>query len=159
MDIHVRQFAIMTIIFGVAGVLVGITTLLWSGGLSGLLHSGEETGFGAAATALVLFNMVLGPPSVLVACFLLQFQNWARNAMIVICALNVLNVPFGSILGAYGLWVLMSEETEPLFLDPGPMRRARAAAKSKGHKESATAEEQQQKRSHRIVPSKADSHS
>jgi len=33
----------------------------------------------------------------------------------VISAVNILDVPVGTILGAYGLWVLLTPETDPLF--------------------------------------------
>jgi hypothetical protein len=46
---------------------------------------------------------------------LLKFQPWARVLTIVLCAINLLNVPFGTALGIYGLWVLLNSETEQLF--------------------------------------------
>ncbi|MEO8125673.1 MAG: hypothetical protein ABI822_01200, partial [Bryobacteraceae bacterium] len=42
-------------------------------------------------------------------------QDWARVMLIIVSAINVLNVPFGTLLGAYGLWTLMTPETDPLF--------------------------------------------
>ena len=30
-------------------------------------------------------------------------------------ALNLINIPLGTVLGAYGLWVLLNSETERLF--------------------------------------------
>ena len=32
-----------------------------------------------------------------------------------LCALNLINFPAGTMLGIYGLWVLLSKETERLF--------------------------------------------
>jgi len=32
-----------------------------------------------------------------------------------LCAINLINIPFGTIMGAYGLWVLLSSETERMF--------------------------------------------
>ena len=46
---------------------------------------------------------------------LLKLKPWARIVGIVLCAINLINIPFGTILGAYGLWVLLNGETERLF--------------------------------------------
>ena len=35
--------------------------------------------------------------------------------MIVLSALHLVNIPIGTILGIYGLWVLLSKETDLLF--------------------------------------------
>ena len=43
-------------------------------------------------------------------------------------ALNILNLPVGSILGCYGLWVLLTPETDPLFSAPPPDRRPKKPA-------------------------------
>jgi len=46
---------------------------------------------------------------------LLRVQGWARSMGMVVCSLAIISIPLGSILGAYGLWVLTSLEVEPLF--------------------------------------------
>jgi hypothetical protein len=33
----------------------------------------------------------------------------------VLCAINLINIPFGTIFGACGLWVLLNKDTERLF--------------------------------------------
>ena len=43
---------------------------------------------------------------------LLYRQPWARVVMIVVSILHLLNFPFGTALGAYGLWVLFSPEIQ-----------------------------------------------
>jgi hypothetical protein len=42
----------------------------------------------------------------------------------------MLNLPFGTLLGVYGLWVLFQPETEPLFLDPHFRKLAAAHGKT-----------------------------
>lgn len=149
MDTHVRQFGILTIVFSVAGLVLGLALLAFYDGAYGLLQATDSTGFGPVLTGLILFNMVLAIPAAVTAHYVMRYQSWARNVMIVICGLNVLNVPLGSILAAYGFWVLMTPETEPLFLSPLP----RAAARQKSGPPPAQAETGKPKP---IVPSKAD---
>jgi hypothetical protein len=40
---------------------------------------------------------------------------WARAIAIVLAVLNLFVLPFGTALGIYALWVLMNEQTRPLF--------------------------------------------
>ena len=59
--------------------------------------------------------VVLSLPGIIAGIGLLKLQPWARILAIVISALNLLNVPIGTALGVYGLWVLLQAETERLF--------------------------------------------
>ena len=70
---------------------------------------------GVAGSALVIFLLALSLPGLITGIGLLKFQSWARILGIVLSAINLINIPFGTILGIYGLWVLLSKETEPLF--------------------------------------------
>jgi len=51
---------------------------------------------------------------------LLTFEPWARVLGIVLSALNLINVVVGTLLGAYGLWVLLNKDAERLF-EGGPI--------------------------------------
>ena len=44
----------------------------------------------------------------------------AFAGLIVLAAINLINIPLGTILGAYGLWVLLNKETERLFAGTPP---------------------------------------
>jgi len=58
---------------------------------------------------------VLSLPGIVTGIGLLRLRPWARILGIVLSALSLLMVPFGSLLGIYGLWVLLSKDTERLF--------------------------------------------
>jgi hypothetical protein len=45
----------------------------------------------------------------------LYFKSWARIVGIVLSAVSLINIPIGTAVGAYGLWVLLNKETERLF--------------------------------------------
>lgn len=72
---------------------------------------------GFAGTALVVFLLALSLPGLLTGIGLLKFQPWARILGIVLSVINLINIPFGTALGIYGLWVLLNKETEILFGD------------------------------------------
>jgi hypothetical protein len=77
---------------------------------------------GITGTALVVFFMALALPGLAAGWGLLNFRPWARILGIVLSAINLLNFPFGTLLGIYGLWVLLSADTEPLFQRPEGIR-------------------------------------
>jgi hypothetical protein len=54
-------------------------------------------------------------PGIIIGWGLTAFKPWARILGIVFSGLNLLNVPFGTILGIYGLWVLLSNEGTAIF--------------------------------------------
>lgn len=134
MDSHVRIFGTLTIVYAVAALALSLGALAYTGGFAAFFDFAEDvTGFGAFFTGLLVLNLCLAPPSIVAAIQLRRFREWARSTLTVISGLNILNVPIAPVLGAYGLWVLLSPETEPLFSDPAPHLRARAAEYARMH--------------------------
>ena len=71
--------------------------------------------FGLLGAGLTLLFLILGAPSIIAGVGLLGYKTWGRTLAIVISALHLLSVPFGTALGIYGLWVLLKPESEALF--------------------------------------------
>jgi hypothetical protein len=46
---------------------------------------------------------------------ILNHKPWARILAIILCAMSLIKIPFGTALGVYGLWVMFSKETEGIF--------------------------------------------
>lgn len=46
---------------------------------------------------------------------LLIYKPWARIVVIVVAALGCLNIPIGTFVGVYSIWVLMQDDTIKLF--------------------------------------------
>lgn len=127
MDRHVRNLSTFSIVFGLFAALGSLLILLLFGGFSSVYQIGEDAGSGFIAVLVVLMHLVVGVPCVVTGYFIRRYVPWARQAMTVLCALNLLNPPVGSILGVYGLWVLMTPETDPLFFDPPRKTHARVS--------------------------------
>ena len=72
---------------------------------------------GVAGSALVIFLVAIALPGIIAGIGLLKLKSWARILGIVLAAINLINIPFGTMLGAYGLWVLLNKETERMFSD------------------------------------------
>lgn len=49
---------------------------------------------------------------------LFTYKPWARILVMIVSAMNCLNVPIGTAKGVYSLWVLMQAETIELFENP-----------------------------------------
>jgi hypothetical protein len=70
---------------------------------------------GAVGTFIAIVLIILALPGVITGFGLLKFRPWARIVGIVLSALHLFAFPLGTALGVYGLWVLLSAETLPLF--------------------------------------------
>lgn len=124
---HVRILAILNIIFGSLGLLVGIGLFFMFGGIGVVASvSGEPDAaialpiLGAVGGLIFMILVVMSAPQIIGGIGLLKKQSWARILMIVLSALGLLNIPIGTAMGIYGLWVLLSDETARLFSGSAP---------------------------------------
>lgn len=46
---------------------------------------------------------------------LLSYKQWGRVMTIIVSALGCFNIPIGTLIGVYSIWVLMQDETVKLF--------------------------------------------
>jgi hypothetical protein len=69
---------------------------------------------GNSIAILVLFFSSLG---VIGGIGLFSYRPWARILVMIVSAINCLNVPVGTAKGIYSIWVLMQPETIELFED------------------------------------------
>ena len=123
---HVKILGILHIIYGALGVFVGLLALLIIGGIAGMVgvtdHSPDSAlaipilgGIGALVFIILL---AISLPGIIVGFGLLHFKPWARLLTLVLSALELFSIPFGTALGIYGFWVLLKPETEQLFNQP-----------------------------------------
>jgi hypothetical protein len=113
---HVQLVAALHIGFGILGLL--IAAFVWVAIFGGGLISGDQEAIaitGVVGTVIGGFLGLLSLPAVIAGLGLLRYQPWARLLTIVLAALNLVNVPVGTAIGLYTLWVLMQDETEKLF--------------------------------------------
>jgi hypothetical protein len=116
MRTHIKVVAIVNLLFSAVGLLGAASVLL--GGVFGSLFSGSIVGAIVGSVASVLMACVVGAISVfgLMAGFgLLNHRPWARNVIIIVSAFRLFRWPFGTIFGAYSLWVLFHDETRSIF--------------------------------------------
>jgi hypothetical protein len=127
MDTHVKVLAWLYIVFGVLGTLFGLGMMALLGiiGVAGAASDPDAWMavpiLGLTGAALGVFMLMLSLPGVIAGAGLLKFRPWARILTIVISALNLMNFPFGTAIGVYGLWVMLSNDGARLFAQP-PVR-------------------------------------
>ncbi len=66
-------------------------------------------------TALAILFVVISLPGIIGGIGLLNRKNWARILIIIVSCLDLINIPFGTAIGIYSLWVLLQEDTEKIF--------------------------------------------
>jgi hypothetical protein len=120
---HVKILGILHIVFGAMGVLVGLGLLVLFGGIAGIVGMNAASDDAAIAVPILggigglifLFTALLSIPGIIAGIGLLSFKPWARILAIVVSILSLLQVPFGTALGFYGIWVLFSRDGQALF--------------------------------------------
>jgi len=125
---HIRIVAILHIILSSLTIIGALAVLAIFGGIATMIGaSGSQDALPAIPIvggigALIGFVLVfLGVPGLIAGIGMLKWRPWARTLGIVISALDLISVPFGTALGIYGLWALLSPEGEMLFRNP-PVR-------------------------------------
>ena len=116
MQKHVSILGIFYIAFGVLGLLAAIIVFVAVAG--GGLISGDQTAIvitATVATFIAGFLLLLSLPSIIGGVALMRYAPWARILVLILGVLNLFNIPFGTILGVYTLWVLMNDQVVPLF--------------------------------------------
>lgn len=121
MERHVRVLGALYVALGALGVAGAIVLTLVFGGIFGVAAAssggGPDAALGMSVLALagVLLlgaALVLSVPAIIVGWGLLTLRAWAWLAGIVLSVLMVVNFPFGTIVAAYGLIVLLNEDSE-----------------------------------------------
>lgn len=123
MQTHVKVVAVAFIVFGALGILAALLIMAVFGGAAGIVGVSaepEEAAFalpiiGLTGTLLSIFLFALSIPGLITGFGLLSWKPWARILAIVLCAIQLINIPLGTLLGIYGLWVLLNHDTERLF--------------------------------------------
>ncbi len=116
MNTHVKVLGWLYILSGLLGLAISAFIILI------LMGSGFISGDRTAITVLTIISIVVGGflllvslPGIVAGVGLLGYRSWARILAIVLGVLNLPAFPTGTILGVYTLYVLLDDETSPLF--------------------------------------------
>jgi len=116
MQQHITILGALYLGLSALGVLAAI--IVFIGAAGGGLLSGDAQAAGIAAGAggiIAIIIMLVSLPGLLAGYGLLTRKPWARIVAIVLGAINLLNIPFGTILGIYTLWAMLKPEAQQVL--------------------------------------------
>ena len=64
---------------------------------------------------MAMFLLIISAPGIIGGFGILKKYSWARVLVLILGALNLLNIPFGTMLGVYTFWVLLNEDVAKEF--------------------------------------------
>jgi hypothetical protein len=119
---HVRLLRILAGLWGALAMLVGISMLLLAAGAWAEFREsvGTAVEFAAGLTSLVfaglgVFAVLWGVAHVWAYTLLARRKQAGRFLTLALAFVNLLVLPFGTALGIYALWVLLTDEGRRLF--------------------------------------------
>jgi hypothetical protein len=123
METHIKVLGVLYIVLSALGIFAAFLVLLIFGVGAAAVASDADAAqalpiIGLTGTALFVFLLAVSVPGIIAGIGLLKYRSWARILTIVISAINLINIPFGTLVGLYGLFVLLSEEGARRFKAP-----------------------------------------
>jgi len=116
LQLHVPVLGWLLIVGNAIFLLMGMFVLVLLTGIG--FASGEReamTVLTIVGMAVGLLLVVLGIPGLVAGAGLLARKSWARILAIVVAILGLANVPIGTLIGLYALWVLMQDAATEYF--------------------------------------------
>ena len=114
---HVSFVGALHVGFGILGLIGALAVYITFNFAHGFVESepiAEEilSFLGGTVSLLILFFACLG---IIGGIGLFSYKPWARILVMIVSAINCLNIPIGTAKGVYSIWVLMQPETIELF--------------------------------------------
>lgn len=116
---HVSFVGALHVGFGILGLLGALTIYIVFNFAQGFAEVEAEpfaseilSFLGGTISLIIMFFALLG---IIGGIGLFSFKNWARILVMIVSAMNCLNIPIGTAKGVYSIWVLMNKETMELF--------------------------------------------
>ena len=120
---QVDFLGVLFIVWGLLTALVGVSTLALGVSALSLIPSAARGGSQVAAGViaavfgtLALIAIVWGAAHVVVGVPLRRRKPWARIIALTLGSVDLVLLPYGTALGVYALWVLLSEGGRSVFV-------------------------------------------
>jgi hypothetical protein len=116
MEKHLQVVAALQIGLSLIGILVA--AILFVVIVGGGLISGDSEAItitSIVGSVLAGFFLILSIPGIIGGIGLFQRRSWARILVLIISCLDLFNIPIGTVVGVYTIWVLIQDETVKLF--------------------------------------------
>ncbi|GBD88431.1 hypothetical protein BMS3Abin03_02367 [bacterium BMS3Abin03] len=118
MEKHLTVVAALQVGFSLLGILAAIIVYTVLRSVVGFVEEPEgEKVLMLVATWVPLFLIIVSIPGLIGGIGLFMKQRWARILVLVISVLDLLNIPVGTAVAVYSIWVLVQEDTVKLFTE------------------------------------------
>jgi len=125
MQKHLTLVASMHIGLSILGLLIAGLIFFIMIGTGVVAHDDEAfLVLSIVGTVLLVLTVITSIPAIIGAIGLLKHKNWGRILIMVVSAIDLLNIPIGTALGAYSLYVLLQDETVALFQADKNLKKA-----------------------------------
>ena len=139
---HADFLGLLYLAWGAIFTLVGLACVALAAGAlaiasdSGPVRVGSDFAAGLTAVTLgvlAILALILGILHLWLGAALRRFRPWARVLGLALAVIDLVLFPFGTALGAYACWVLLTEEGRALFVEPHPVAGPPSPPVSTGH--------------------------
>jgi len=116
MEEHVKILGILYLALSALGIIAAVIIFSLLFGTGWVIGDHEAIIIirivGISVSGLLV---LLSAPGIICGLGLLKKESWARILALVLGFINLINIPFGTALGIYTIWVMTNKETEELF--------------------------------------------
>jgi hypothetical protein len=124
---HADFLGLLYLAWGAIFALVGVAGLALAGGALAIARGGGPVSVGSELAAgltaftfgvIAVLALALGVLHLWLGAALRRYRSWARLLALAVAVINLVLFPFGTALGAYALWVLLTDEGRSLYVRP-----------------------------------------
>ena len=109
---HLTILSVLLLVFDSILFLVGIGFLKGFPFIGSLINDETATTvLSYVGTGVGILLLVISIPGIIAGIGLMFRKSWSRITALVVCVIKLFNLPFGTALGIYGIWVLMQDES------------------------------------------------
>jgi len=115
---HVTLVAVLHICFGTLSILGSMIVLIVLHFAGNFIPEEEELARNILSSLGFIIPSIIGffgLIDVLAGVSLFSYKQWSRIFVIVVSAINCLNIPIGTAKGVYSIWALMLPEVQAMF--------------------------------------------
>jgi hypothetical protein len=123
METHVKVLGVLHIILGALGIFCALILMIILGGAAtAVVAEGDPDAalaipiLGIVGAGTAAFLVLASVPGIAAGWGLIKFRPWGRILALVLSILALVLFPFGTLVGIYGLWVLLNKDAERLFV-------------------------------------------
>ena len=115
MEKHITLLGVFHIVYHALGLVIGIGMISLLTWVVHFVGEPQVSSILGMVMSIIGFFLILAIPGIIAGVGLRKKRPWARIFALVIGIIDLLDIPLGTALGAYTIWVLMSDESIPLF--------------------------------------------